>query len=700
MQSTAALRIGLSIVVLLFTIIQGAQSADIPLDKVKRIPPAGVMVPAAERAALEAGLADLAKEIDAIKQANPVVEIAAGERVKAAALLPDVEIYRNAVRYALAYDEFFKADEIGKAKTLLNEGIERAKALREGKAPWTTATGLVVRGYVSKIDGSVQPYGMIVPESWAKDPARKRRLDIWYHGRGENLSEVNFLMDREKSRGEFAPRDAFVLHPYGRYCNANRFAGEVDTFEALESVKKNYAIDDDRILVRGFSMGGAACWTFATHHSGLWAAAAPGAGFSETAGFLHISDLSQVPWYQQKLWHLYDSTDVAINLFKCPTVAYSGELDGQKQAADMRLKACSDEGIDLAHVIGAAAHHNYVPAAKEEINHRLDAIALRGRNPLPTRVKFATYSLRYNTMDWITIDALEHHWEKAEVDAEIVNSNEVRITTKNVVALTISMPPGLCPFDLTNKPNVLIDGMKRDVEQRPLSDRSWTAHFFLQPASWQLKRDPEAPVFGSGLPGGWARFMNNGLKKVHGLQGPIDDAFMDSFIMVTPTGQPLNEQTGTWVKAEEAHAIEHWRRQFRGEARVKDDAAISDADIANSNLVLWGDPSSNKVLAKIADKLPIKWDGQTVIVGGKSYSAAKHVPVMIYPNPLNPKRYVVLNSGFTFREYDYENNARQTPKLPDWAVVDLEVPASGNSPGGIVGAGFFGEKWEWDGKRQ
>ncbi|MDB5302935.1 MAG: alpha/beta hydrolase: peptidase or carbohydrate esterase, partial [Phycisphaerales bacterium] len=264
----------------------------------------------------------------------------------------------------------------------------------------------------------------------------------------------------------------------------------------------------------------------------------------------------------------------------------------------------------------------------------------------------------------------------------------------------ISMPPGLCPFDLTNKPNVLIDGVKRDVEQRPLSDRSWTAHFFLPPASWQLKRDPEAPVFGSGLPGGWARFMNNGLKKVHGLQGPIDDAFMDSFIMVTPTGQPLNQQTGTWVKAEEAHAIEHWRRQFRGEARVKDDAAISDADIANSNLVLWGDPSSNKVLAKIADKLPIKWDGQTVIVGGKSYAAGKHVPVMIYPNPLNPKRYAVLNSGFTFREYDYENNARQTPKLPDWAVVDLEAPASGNSPGGIVGAGFFGEKWEWDGKRQ
>lgn len=30
--------------------------------------------------------------------------------------------------------------------------------------------------------------------------------------------------------------------------------------------------------------------------------------------------------------------------------------------------------------------------------------------------------------------------------------------------------------------------------------------------------------------------------------------------------------------------------------------------LASSNLVLWGDLSSNKILARIADKLPIHWD--------------------------------------------------------------------------------------------
>jgi len=67
---------------------------------------------------------------------------------------------------------------------------------------------------------------------------------------------------------------------------------------------------------------------------------------------------------------------------------------------------------------------------------------------------------------------------------------------------------------------------------------------------------------------------------------------------------------------------------------------------------------------------------------------------MIYPNPLNPKKYVVLNSGFTFREFDYLNNARQVPKLPDYAVIDTTIPVNSRTPGGIATAGFFDEKWQ------
>ena len=636
---------------------------------VHRIPPAGVTISDDDRKELKAGVDQLGSEIDGLRDAlrrQPAL----------LDLLPDVQIYHNAVRYALTYNEFFKADEVAKARTLLKEGFGRAAELKDGKPTWPHAAGLVVRGYVSKIDGSVQPYGLVLPASVAQDSERPRRLDIWYHGRGETLSEINFLSDRERNKGDFTPADTIVLHPYGRYCNGNRFAGEVDTFEALASVKKRYGVDSNRITDRGFSMGGAACWMFATHYADQWAVAAPGAGFTETIDFLHIRDLSAIPWYQQILWRQYDSTNLALNLLNLPVVAYSGEIDAQKQAADRMADALKQIGVTLTHIIGPKTRHAYEPIAKLEVARRVDAIAAIGRNPAPSQVHLTTYTLRYNTMYWLAIDSMEHEWEKAIAEARVTDQG-IDVTSKNVTALSINFGPGLCPLSESQDWKISVDH-RPVATARPSSDRSLEVHLRKTADGWE----PES------------RTETQGLRKMHGLQGPIDDAFCDSFIMVKPTGQAASEAVGQWTTTEMAHAIEHWRRQFRGEARVKDDTAISDADIASSNLILWGDPSSNAILKKIADRLPIKWDSDAVRVGDKSYPASSHLPILIYPNPLNPKHYVVLNSGFTFRESAYLNNAMQTPKLPDWAVVDITSPPTSLEPGKIEDANFFDEDWK------
>jgi hypothetical protein len=169
---------------------------------------------------------------------------------------------------------------------------------------------------------------------------------------------------------------------------------------------------------------------------------------------------------------------------------------------------------------------------------------------------------------------------------------------------------------------------------------------------------------------------------------------MDTFLMVNPTGAPMNDMVGNWVKAEEAHAIRLWRTQMRGDAPVKDDTAVTDADIASSNLILWGDPKSNKVLARIADKLPMQWDTDSVSLGTRKFAAATNALVMIYPNPLNPKKYVVINSGDTFREYAQSTNSFQVAYLPDYAVVDLTTLPDARWPGKIAAAGFFDEGWK------
>lgn len=595
----------------------------------------------------------------------------------------DIAIFGKSVDWALRYQEIFKTNEMDSARLQLKTATDRLQALDKGQAPWTDVPGPTVGGYMSRIDGSVQPFGLVIPHGWHPNSSRQWRLDFWFHGRGETLSELAFIADRMKNIGEFSPPDTFVLHLYGRYCNGSRFAGETDFWEAFEEVRRRYPIDENRLIVRGFSLGGASAWHFAVHHAARWAAAAPGAGFSETAEFLRVFQQEQLrpPLWEQKLWRLHDATANAVNVSMVPLIAYSGEEDRQIQAAEAMRAALRAEGMELTHLIGPKTGHKYEASAKAELNRRLDALAAVGRTRVPREVRMVTHSLRYPQMAWVTVDALTEHWEPGRVTAQLPDGDRLlRVEADGVEALTLEFGPGDAPFPVHQPVRVAFAGTDNTVileSTRPGTDRSWKASFHRKNGVWRTGPD-----------------LTAGLRKRHGLQGPIDDAFMDSFMMVLPTGTPLNTAAGNWVKSESTRAIEHWRRHYRGDARQKSDKDVSEADIRDHNLVLWGDPSSNQLLAKLASSLPIRWEKDRIVVGEQAFATDTHVPILVFPNPLNPTRYVVLNSGFTFRDYDYLNNARQTPKLPDWAIINLRQAPNARTPGGISAAGFFGERWE------
>ena len=662
--------IALAICLSLPSLVFADGPADNIPENVRRVPKLGIEVPAEKRKELEAGLAKLRTAIDGVRRAR---------NQQTRDLWPDVEIFYKSVHDALTYQEFFDPSELDEATRQLAEGLSRAEQIAAGSPSWTTATGLVVRGYVSKIDGSVQPYGLVIPESYNPKGPQRYRTDLWFHGRGEVLSELNFIKDRMNNIGSINPDDTIVLHPYGRYCNAAKFAGEIDALEALDSVKRRYRVDEDRISVRGFSMGGASAWHFAVHYPDRWFAANPGAGFSETPDFLKVfqKENLQPTWWERKLWQWYDCPGWAANLRQCPVVAYSGELDNQKQAADIMEPAMRKEGMELRHVIGPGTRHAIHPEGKEEVERRMHRLAGYDPGVQLKEVRFVTYSLHYNRCQWVTVDGLLEHWQPATVKANL-RPGEINVVTENVSGFTLSFDPGRNPFgNETYTIPVTINGSKLDNSVR-FSDLSWSASFRLHGTTWKLGARPEDILI-----------------KKHGLQGPIDDAFLNSFIFVRPTGKAWNEMAGKWSEAELTRAIEHWRRQFRGNARVKNDVDVTQQDMESSNIVLWGDPGSNAVLAKIAEKLPIQWTKDSITAGkDRKFSADKHALVAIYPNPLFPYRYVVLNSSFTYRDFAYLNNARQVPMLPDWAVVDLTTPPGAVWPGKIADADFFDERWQ------
>ena len=667
-------------------------SADGPADNqaasVRPVPPPGIAIDADARSSLQKELGQLKEQINELRKSKKAI---------IQRYLPDVEIFARAVELALNEDGFFEPKDVERAKLVLQEGLKRAAELKLEGTSWTHLSGTMqtVRGFRSKLDGTVQPYGVVASELafQTKGP----RADIWCRGRSEKGLELQFIATRMTNSDPAPEPGTIMIHPFGRYCNANKLAGEVDTLEVLEHALKEYPLDPQRIAIRGFSMGGAAAWHLAVHYPDKWFAANPGAGFSETPQFLKVfqSEELKPTWYEQKLWQMYDCPVWARNLRMLPTIAYSGEIDKQKQAADVMAEACwnlpAGERFELTHIIAPKTAHKVDPKARIEIERRLAIIDSMRTSEPPKQISFTTTTLKYNQAHWVTINGLIEHWSPATVTAYF-SQNGVHFSANNVTDLSLnldanSVPLGARVINVSERSAETGNSSEKIIATVPLrSDHSWGVRLRKTDGKWEQVSPIEPPSIG--------------LLKKHDLQGPIDDAFMGPFLFVKPTAAGHHPKVDQWVEAEFNRAVREWHRQMRGDVTVKTSDELKPEDIENYNLVLWGDSKSNATVAKLADRLPIQWDAKNVSVGGLNYASATHVPVMIYPNPLNPSRYVVLNSGFTYREYDYLNNARQIPKLPDWAVVDISTPPDSKSPGNIVDADFFGEKWALKRHRQ
>ena len=560
-------------------------------------------------------------------------------------LYPDVAIYQKAGDFILSHpEEFVKPSFVKDTLDVLDKGIARAKELAAGSPSWTKSKGRLVRAYRSTIDGSLQPYGLIIPDSYSGQPIR---LDIWMHGTNRVLNEVAFIAQHETTEA-VPPGQAYIqVDVYGRSNVSYRWAGETDVFEAIRSVEEHYNIDPKRIALRGFSMGGAGAWHLGLHHPDEWAVFEAGAGYTETKVYAKKGPL---PAYQESALHYYDAVDYSLNGTDVPFVGYGGEIDAQLQGSKNIQAQLLKEGVNLPELralflIGPKTGHKWEPETHKISEHFVEEALSKGLTA-PPHIRFVTYTTRFNRCFWITVEELHKSYERAEVDASR-QASRTKVTAKNI-------------------DRIRIDGSG--------------------PLSLDGQEFPNIGVFAK-TNGTWAKAgAVAGLRKQHALQGPVDDAFMEPFLCVRPTG------SGTAATAYAMVVLDQFQKDFskwlRGDPRVKDDRDVTAADIANNNLILFGDPWSNQLIAKIVGKLPIQWTKEQITLGGRTVEASTHLPVLIFPNPLNPNKYVVINSGHTFSEDDWRGtNANLYPHIGDYALIALENHE-------IVHSGFFNEQWK------
>jgi len=181
-----------------------------------------------------------------------------------------------------------------------------------------------------------------------------------------------------------------------------------------------------------------------------------------------------------------------------------------------------------------------------------------------------------------------------------------------------------------------------------------------------------------------------GLHKTHALQGPIDAAFLNPFLLVRPTGTPWNEAVNRQALRTLARFDRLYAKFFRAHPRVVDDKDVTLADFAKYNVVLFGDPGSNRWIAKMNGNLPVTWTRESVSLGGQKFPSVDSFPALVYPNPLSPSHYVVLNTGLTMEDREYRGDYGM-PRLGDFAVLKVN---EGADVGDVAYAGLFDEAWK------
>jgi len=600
-------------------------------------------------------------------------------------LLADVQVYEKAATWMLRFGEFPKAAWVGQLQRVLAEGLRRAGRLSEGAPDWNLRVGTTIRGYVSVVDGSVQPYALTLPEGVDPVSAKRWPVHVVLHGRADQMNEVNFI-DRMDGKGPATsknerPGQWLQLDVYGRGNNAYRWSGETDVFEALADLRSRFRVDENRIVLHGFSMGGAGAWHLGLHHPDQWCSVGAGAGFVDFYRYQKKDpQQNRLPWAQDQTLGIYDAVDYALNAANVPVVTYGGEKDPQLLASTTMQQLTDSLKVPLQVLIGAGMGHEFDADSRRKFMEFHLEKSLVGRPQYGQRkqIRFTTRTLRYNRCDWLRIEEQQRVYQPSTVEGEISEADVLRLKTENVSLLRLSRETA---------GTVVIDGS--ELELRGAAEG-------LLPDVW-FQQQPDGAWTVLGYQESRALARNPDVRKRPGLQGPIDDAFMGSFLCVRGTGVPLNSAAGVWSERALKTFQNEFAKWFRGDVRVVSDRDLTDQMIEDHHLILFGDPGSNSVLAKVLPELhgqPVVWNSERIRIGQKEWNSAEHGLVLIHPNPLNRAKYVVLNSGHSFHERDFRSsNAWLFPRLGDIAVLQLQE-GSGESDTTVQWSGVFGSGWE------
>ncbi len=552
-----------------------------------------------------------------------------------------------------------------------------------------------VRTFLSKIDNSCQYYAVLPPKDYSPDSTYA--LIMTCHGAGvEAINQVKSYTQKDW---------AFIVAP----TNRRRFGfdwqdwGRLDFLEVLEDVKENFKIDTNRIYLTGHSMGGHGVWHIGLAHPDLFAAIAPSAGW--------MSFQLYIPWFLQRS-----------EIFAQPDQIRYRDMVLREDIAPLFLENASNLPIYILH--GGAddnvppiqgrmmaqylkeINYDFVYNEVEKMGHWWDIDSTAGidcvdlkemmdflrdkkRNPCPAKIVFKTSDIAHaNQAYWVRIEELEDIYQDARIEVEVIksrssafcgtfNRDTIIIKITNIARFKLSLNPSLFSTHFIAI-DFIINGQ---LISYPASILPTELEFFKDGKGFKIGRPKKA-----------------GLRKTENLYGPIKRAYFSPFILVYGT---IGDSTDTEKNLHQARLQSYtWWIRANGYAEIVPDTELTEEEIKNFNLILFGNSQTNGIIKRINKVLPINFKKcgpgeDCIVIKGKVLGNSDLCLIELYPNPLNPERFVLLYSPTTKRAQRYLglfSVIYSASGLPDFIIWDSSARRYGW--GGVTATGFFDKDWQ------
>lgn len=673
------------------------------------------------------------------REARPPPEQATFIRQQAPSLLMQLEHTRNSYK---SFPTWSVRSDLDLLASTLDDLAQKFADLQAGKNPFAGQRGVILKAYRSPIDDSLQPYSLYIPEDYDQGPPpppvptppaeelggnggswATGQLGNWAVGLlGKGTRElvpscqVAKLPTSPPASSSPAPWPLLVtLHGYGGYCHpAASYSGfvvvsaqgrgngdyklwcEVDVMKVIEEVTRDYRIDPHRIYLYGVSMGGTGSWSVGTHFPDRFAALGPVAGNadhhvwerewgwtpkrrSHNLSYAAAPKESPLRDLREYIESREDAVTFAENLRHVPVYCVHGDQDAIVPVGHARsmIKRLKELGYTYVYDEQAGiGHGGFVGDALGKLRRWLKR---QVRPEYPPHVTFKTAYLRYKGAYWVEVLRFDHWLDYALIDAQVGENNTVRVTTSNLARYALQLNEHL--VDVTQPVRIETDGQLSYEGPLPEDGRLVLER---QEGKWKLAPPRQIPP---------------GREKNAQLEGPIEHAFMSRFLLVYGTAGADQREKETNRRMAEEFA-EKWKRWSGGaRARLKADTEVTEQDIRESNLILYGGPKSNRLTARINDALPIRFTDEAILLGEREFRGEDVGLKMCYPNPLNPERYVVIFAGLTWKG-TWGINSRFGNWF-DWGIFDDRnwfdfgiFDSRTQSPETWLAVGFFDQDWQ------